>query len=547
MIVDLAEDATFVVALRSGHVLAHSKDLDERGAQRLFADDEVEHLEVDRIAQQFADDVAAHFVAHKDGQLIDCNDAFVNLFGFASQQAAIASSFFERFPHETACRAFRSALDAHGRIRQQPVVLRACDGSEIHAVQNIVLRGDREGNGGVLRGYLLDQTEERRLARELQRAQRLEAIGRLAGGVAHDFNNLLTVILGYVSAVETRVGDRDRTMLAEARRAAERAAELTGRLLAFGRRQTLQLTALDVDTLLTGMLPLAQSLCGELVEIDTSLQSAGLTVRGDAGQLERAVMNLIVNARDAMPGGGRLRVRSSPFHPDADFRVEHPWAKAPSYVRIEVSDTGVGMSPNTLEHVFEPFYTTKALGEGTGLGLPAAQGIVEQHDGAIEVQSAQGRGTMVSMYLPADADASAARQPTQRDPLQGGSEKILIAEDEPMVRRALAQSLRSRGYQVLEAERGDQALQFALQGDLDLIVLDVVMPGLSGVSAYQRIRATHPRLPILLTSGYSDEEPSLQLSQDPNGYFIPKPYSPETMLRLVRRALDFFARGSASS
>ncbi len=537
VVLDVPDDTDVVVVTRSGRVLARSPAVTEAEAlDWVQSHTTAERYELDRVAQQFADDVSAHFSADAEGTLKDCNQGFLDCFGFASRADAIGSSILDRFPTQAAGNAFLTTLRATGRLRQQPVVLSRVDGQEVHGVQSVVLHAD---SSVAMRGYIVDRTEERRLQLELQRWQRVDAIGRLAGGVAHDFNNLLTVILGYVSAMERRLSGDQKNMMTEARLAAERAAELTARLLAFGRRQTLRVVPLEIDDLIRNMIPLVSSVVGERADLDMHLESDGACVRGDAAQLERAFMNLVMNARDAMPGGGRLTITTRQLQPDDDYRDRHPWAKADRYVVLEISDTGTGMSQDTLDHLFDPFFTTKVVGKGTGLGLASAEGIVEQHGGAIRVESTEGAGSRFFVNLPQCAGPAQSQPSLVLPPLRGGTERLVIAEDEASVRRALVHSLRSRGYQVLEVESGEQALELILASPPPaLYVLDIVMPGIGGLGAYERLRAAQRRLPIVLTSGYSGELPNERFARDRHAYFVPKPYSPEAMIRLVRQALD---------
>jgi signal transduction histidine kinase len=539
VVLDVPDDSDVVVATRTGRVLAQSAGISAASAADWVQNHSLaERYEVDRVAQQFADDISAHFSADADGKLADCNQGFLDCFGFASKADAVGSSFLDRFPTQLARDAFLATLRSAGRVRQQPVVLCRVDGQEVHAVQNVVMRTDTV-SPTEMRGYIADRTEERRLQLELQRWQRVDAIGRLAGGVAHDFNNLLTVILGYVSTLERRLTGDQKNMMTEARLAAERAAELTARLLAFGRRQTLRVVPLELDELIRAMIPLVSSVIGGRTELELSFESDGACVRGDAAQLERAILNLVMNARDAMPEGGQLAIRTRSVQSDDGFRSTFAWAKAQRYVVLEVSDSGTGMSQATLEHLFDPFFTTKSVGQGTGLGLASAEGIVEQHDGAIVVRSAEGSGSTFFVYLP-QCVGPAQSQPSQvLSALRGGTEKLVIAEDEASVRRALVHSLRARGYEVLEVENGEQALELALGvSPPALCVLDIVMPGIGGLGAYERLRLVQPNLPVILTSGYSGELPGERFARDRHSYFVPKPYSPEAMIRIVRTALD---------
>ena len=503
----------------------------------------VDAVELERARElaelHFAEDITADYIAAIDGRLLAANPAFIRMFGFESEDDACRHNLTDLHPSDQARDAFLSALFESGRLRGYRSELRNLSGRALHVVQNVVLDRSVDGEPLRLRGYMLDRTAERQLEDQLLRWQRLEAVGRLAGGVAHDFNNLLTVILSYAQMLERQLpdGSRSREMVAEMYHAGERAAELTRRLLAFGRRQSLRSQTIDVNELVRRMLPLLQSVVGEAVELDLVLaQSLGI-VSGDAGQLEQVIMNLVVNARDAMPIGGKLTIETETVLVDTEYRKTHPWASIGRYVLVSITDTGAGMPRDVLDHLFEPFFTTK--GTGTGLGLASAYGIVKQHGGMIHAYSEESVGTTVKVYLPIAARPAISVGPKLKRRTPGGTETVLIAEDEPTVRAVLVRLLKDRGYEVIEALSGEEALDaLGKHPEIQLCVLDVVMPGMGGIAAYERLRDLHPVMPVILTSGYSGELASERFADDPHAHFVPKPYSPDTMLDRVRRSLD---------
>ncbi len=373
---------------------------------------------------------------------------------------------------------------------------------------------------------------------QLRQAQKLEAVGRLAAGVAHDFNNLLTAILGDAELLAEH-GAPDgplREAALEIEAAAQRAALLTRQLLAFGRRQTARPLVLDLNEVVASLDHMLRRLIGEDVELRT-LTAPGLgRVRADPGQLEQVIVNLAVNARDAMPGGGRLTLetRNADLPVDASRRGE----RRPG-VLLSVSDTGCGMGPEVRGHLFEPFFTTKGPGRGTGLGLSTLYGIVKQSGGEVEVQSEPGQGSVFQVYLPR-VDEEVERPPEQAGgrPAAGGTETVLVVDDEPLVRALAVRVLRAAGYAVRDAADGDEALRLVASGAaIDLLVCDVVLPRRSGPVLAAELRAGQPELPVLFVSGYAGSalDPA---SLGGGSAFLPKPFTPRDLVRMVRELLD---------
>ena len=384
--------------------------------------------------------------------------------------------------------------------------------------------------------------ERSRLEQQFRQAQKMEAVGRLAGGVAHDFNNLLTVITGYAELLMAGGGmdEGQRTGLVEIQRAAERGGALTHQLLAFSRGQPFAARTVALNTLIVHMEKMLSRLIGEDIELITVAAADPAAVRTDPGQLEQVVMNVVVNARDAMPGGGRLIVETSNAEIDHGFSGQAVGLKPGSYVVLAISDTGMGMDPETVAHLFEPFFTTKAPGKGTGLGLATAYGIVKQSGGAISVYSEPGHGTTVKIYLPS-AEAKAAVEPAALEAVAAlrGSETILVLEDEPRVRKLICEVLTGRGYNVLEAVRGEEAVRITAEyhGRIHLLLTDVVMPEMSGPQALEQIRARHPHTKVLFMSGYTDEAMMQHGILDSGAPFLQKPFVPEALARKVREVL----------
>ncbi|HET7463630.1 MAG TPA: PAS domain S-box protein [Longimicrobium sp.] len=377
---------------------------------------------------------------------------------------------------------------------------------------------------------------------QLLQAQKMDAVGRLAGGVAHDFNNLLTAIRGNAELLlyDIPAGDPRRDDVDEIRKAADRAAALTRQLLAFSRRQVLQPRVLDLNDVVQEMERMLRRLIGEDVELVTRLSPGVAQVRADPGQVEQVVLNLAVNARDAMPGGGKLIVETADAELGDETKRAHPYVVPGRYVMLCVSDTGQGMDPETRERAFEPFFTTKPAGRGTGLGLSTVYGIVKQSGGFIWLDSELGRGTRVRIYLP-PAAAPAPPPATAPRPVEHrrGEGTVLLAEDEVTVRRLAVRVLQRGGFAVLEAADGEEALTVAREyaGSIDLLVTDLVMPRMGGRDLAARLRGVRPQVPVVYVSGYAEEAVQRDGVLDPGARFLPKPFTAEQLLDAVHAAL----------
>ena len=398
-------------------------------------------------------------------------------------------------------------------------------------------RAVAEPSGARIYGVARDITEHRQLQAQLQHSQKLDAIGQLAGGVAHDFNNLLLAIRINTEAAREQAASPDRVQLHldQIREAAQRASELTRQLLTFARHQPLHTRALDVCALGRDLHELLRRLLPENIEIVLEPYGEACVVDADPAQLEQVLLNLCVNARDAMPSGGTLRIAIEPVRLDHRFCVEHSWAKPGRYVVLRVSDNGAGMAPEVQARVFEPFFSTKPQGIGTGLGLATAYGVVQRHGGLLHVRSAPGLGSSFEVYLPhSNARSTVFVEPQAHDTPEGGSETILIAEDDALVRAAVVHLLEYFGYNVLVAKDGVDAIEVyrRFEHDIDLLMLDITMPRLSGPQALEEIRKLNPHVRAIFTSGYASM--SHPVARDA---VLHKPYDPNTLLRRIRTEL----------
>ncbi len=397
-------------------------------------------------------------------------------------------------------------------------------------------------NGMELYCMDVDLAPIRKLEEQLQQAQKMESIGQLAGGIAHDFNNLLQVINGSAElALETVAPDSElHEEIGEIAKAGKRAAQLVSQLLLFSRRQIMQPADIDLNEVVEKVIRMLGRLLGEHIQLEFRPANSLTTIHADRGMIEQLIMNLTVNARDAMPNGGQLTIGTRNIQIDHEFRARNPWAETGSYVMLTIADTGSGMSAETLQHVFEPFFTTKEVGRGTGLGLATVHGIVKQHEGQVHVSSELDTGTTFDIYLPraeSNTPESDSAAPAQAP---GGSESVLLAEDDQSVARLATRVLERAGYTVTRAEDGMKALKLIEQDGAryDLLILDVVMPQCGGYEVYQELRRQGYRFPILFATGYSEEAIHSNFIVKNNLTLLQKPFAPTLLLRSVREVLD---------
>jgi signal transduction histidine kinase/DNA-binding response OmpR family regulator len=430
--------------------------------------------------------------------------------------------------------------------------VRYADGSYRWIQDHRHVRRNESGSVVEVVGSWIDVTEKRQLEGQLFQSQKMEAIGRLAGGVAHDFNNVLTAILGYSQLMMDRLEHESelREQVLEIQRAGERAAELTRQLLLFSRKQPPRRARVDLNTVISEMERMLGRLIGEDIKLRTVLEPGLAAVKVDPSQIEQVIMNLAVNARDAMPDGGSLIIETANCDLDESFARGHANPPPGRYVVLTVSDTGHGMSTEILSHIFEPFFTTKELGKGTGLGLSTAYAIVEHNRGHLSVYSEVGSGSAFKIYFPrADELAAEAAPAAEPEPLPAGTETILLAEDEPYVRQLAAIVLRERGYSVIECQNGQDAVRLVKTSPalkIDLLLTDVVMPEMGGVALAAWFAAHRPSTRVLFVSAYPDEAISHHGVHDTTRTFLQKPFTPSSLARKVRDVLDSSHSGGTS-
>jgi two-component system, cell cycle sensor histidine kinase and response regulator CckA len=416
-------------------------------------------------------------------------------------------------------------------------------------IEDRLLRNE-EGKIVGIRSTIQDITERKQadekmlsLQEQLRQSQKMEAVGRLAGGIAHDFNNLLTVIHGHceISLLQLQGNNPLREDIVEIKKAGDRAANLTRQLLAFSRRQIMEMKVIDVNFLLRELEKMLRRVMGEDIELVTVLDDHLGKIKMDPGQMEQVVLNLAINARDAMPSGGTFVLETTNVHLDDAYARAHISVEPGHYVMLSVTDTGSGMSPQVKERLFEPFFTTKEKGKGTGLGLSTVYGIMKQSGGNIWVYSEPGHGTTFRIYMPrVDQEADSFPRRDDTVSMLYGNETILLAEDEPSVRGLAARVLRNQGYSVLEAVDGGEALQIASRHKerIDLLLTDVVMPQMGGKELYDQLKPLRPHLKVLFTSGYTENAIVHQGELTPGIAFLQKPFSPIFLTHKVREILD---------
>jgi two-component system, cell cycle sensor histidine kinase and response regulator CckA len=478
-----------------------------------------------------------------NGRFLEMNAAVIGMLGYDAAEEVLALDpehdvFVDSSELANLIRNFRDGT----RLNNIEVRWKRKDGKVITVRLSGRVVNHPDDTTEVLEIIAEDVTEQRVLENQFRQAQKMEAVGRLAGGVAHDFNNLLTVISGYTEVLMERTQAHNPLYpkIQAIHQATERATSVTRQLLAFSRKQMLELKVVDINVIVGEMQRLLRPLIGENIELETRLARDLGRTRADAGQIEQVIMNLVVNSKDAMPSGGKITIQTNnkELHKDSVSR-EHSYIRPGSYIVLSVSDNGHGMDKDTQARIFEPFFTTKEKGKGTGLGLSTVYGIVKQSGGYILAESQPGQGTTFSIYLPrVDEPAETIGHIAIKQAQKGGSETVLLVEDEESVRQLVRELLEAQGYQILEAENGEEALQIAaMHSEIDMLITDVVMPGMSGRELSARLCASHPHTKLLYLSGYTEDAIVHEGVLEPGTAFLQKPFTLQTLARKVREVL----------
>jgi two-component system cell cycle sensor histidine kinase/response regulator CckA len=478
-----------------------------------------------------------------DGRIVQANPAMVRMLGYGSEQDMLALNMAKDVYRRPEQRAEATAWTSKQEsVHGVELEWKRKDGSmfAVRCDTHVVM--DREGYLEFLETFVEDVTERREMEVQLRQGQKMEAVGRLAGGIAHDFNNLLGVISGYAELASEQIDPASEVCnsVVQIRKAADRASSLTGQLLAFSRQQVLETKVLNLNIIVEDMIKMLTRLLGEDVELHVSLDPALGAVKADQGQIEQVIMNLAVNARDAMPGGGDLAIQTGRVRFDSEMALKHPPMIPGDYVLLSVSDTGTGMDKQTQVHIFEPFFTTKERGRGTGLGLATVYGFVKQIGGYVWVESEPGVGSTFAIYLPATCEAAPQVVPVTAVAASGrGAGTVLLVEDEESLRTLTRSILEQNGYAVLEACNGAEAMEIAREnsGPIHLLLTDMVMPGMNGRAVAGKVRQLFPEIRVAYMSGYTGFSAREAASLD--AVIIAKPFTRNILLQKLNEALEF--------
>jgi PAS domain S-box-containing protein len=490
----------------------------------------------------FERNLAGNYIASADGRLQACNPAFVQIFGFLSEEEAMQANFGDFFPSPSAYQAFLEKLKQLRHLESYEEEYHRKDGTPLLVTANAIGTFDEKGNLLEINGFLIDETERRKSERYFRQSQKMEAIGRLAGGIAHDFNNLLGIILGCSSLILERADSTGATRqdAQEILEASKHASALTRQLLAFSRKQVLQPKVLKLNQIIEDTDKMLRRLIGEDVEMKTILDPNLLQVKADASQMEQVILNLCVNARDAMPNGGSITIETSNVTADEVFAAQHLPMQPGRYACLSVSDTGTGMSKEVLSHIFEPFFTTKGPDKGTGLGLSTVYGIVKQSGGHISAYSEPGQGTRFLVYIPATTETvEQSEWDIKKVESIRGTETILLVEDAEALRALTRKILENCGYTVLEAADPQKAIQVteSYTNKIDLLLTDVVMPHMGGPALAEFLLTKRPEMKVLFMSGYTDEAMTdLGLGRGGAG-LLEKPFTMQALAKKIREVL----------
>ncbi|MBN1523940.1 MAG: response regulator [Spirochaetales bacterium] len=498
----------------------------------------------ERYRQFFEDNLAGDFISTIHGEILTCNTSFAEILGFENAEEVMRYNLATFFPDFLKPGAFLDILVKERSLKYFNAQFVGRDNKPLFITANVVAEFSEAGELELIKGFIIDNTEQHRIEEQLLQSQKMEGIGRLAGGIAHDFNNLLGAIIGYADLLLDTLPDDDPISndIESIRKAGRKAAALTRQLLAFSRRQVLQPKVIDLNILITDLEKMLKRLLPEHIKLFTVLDDDVWRIKVDPIQIEQVIMNLAVNARDAMPEGGKLTISSSNVTVHENNLKDNFSIQLGHYVLLKVSDTGSGIAENIKHRIFEPFFTTKEPGKGTGLGLSTVYGIVKQSEGFIFAESTGKIGTSFYVYLPRSLTKAEKieKEEPKRESFSLGTESILLVEDEEVFRDMVHRVLEKLGYNVLEASNPGEAILICEQykGKIDLLITDIVMPHLSGVQLADRLVSIRDDMRVLYISGYFENAVDNDGNFQKDSYFLQKPFSPAELEKVVRKILD---------
>ncbi len=479
------------------------------------------------------------YISDYEGSILEFNPAAMKMFGYNEEDLRRGLKADVLYVNPDDRKKLIESLEKNNIIRDYEVELKRKDKRKFWASINARAIRDERGKLKYIEGIIIDVTREKALQQQLIQAQKMEAIGRLTGSIAHDFNNMLTPIMGFADLIIAKFNPdpTQKIYLEEIKKAAQRAALLTKQLLAFSRRQYLNPEVLDLNEVISEIKEMLNRLLGEDIQLIFDFEKGLWPCKADKTQIQQVILNLAVNARDAMPEGGKLKIKTENMYIGEEYTELYPDAKEGEYILITVEDTGVGIDKEIIDYIFEPFFTTKPEGEGTGLGLSVVYGIIKQHGGWINVYSEKGEGTSFKIYLPATPVGKRISELKSEKPaeINGKGRKVLVVEDEEGVRKFLSMVLNKHHFVPIEAENIEEAIRIFENENVDVLICDLILPDGSGIEIAESFTSKKPDLEVIISSGYSDKERELSVIRERGWYFLPKPYTLQKLIEVLKK------------